>query len=145
MSTWGTGLFASDGAQDFLEGLAELEADDRSSELEREMSELLRDPSRLMRTVFPESLIAAAALVALSLPGGQRIMDRQSSFIADAVSAASLDYPAPELASDALQVLAIVTDPEGLWSKGWRLLEDREEALAGIGMVKEILESAQLM
>jgi hypothetical protein len=145
MSTWGTGLFASDGAQDFLEELAELEADDRVSELAGVMSELLGDPSQLMLTVFPESLIAAAALVALSLPGGHRIMERQSSFIADSVSAAALNHPASELVRDALQVLAIVTAPDGLWSKGWRLSGDKEEALAEVGTVKEILESARSM
>lgn len=141
MSTWGTGLFASDGAQDFLEELAELEAGERASELERAFTELLDDPSLLMRAVFPESLIAATALVALSLPGGHRIMERQSSYVADAVAAALLDQPAPYLAPAALQVLAIVTTPDGLWSRSWRRPEDKEEALSGIEAVKGILES----
>ncbi|MFI6763497.1 DUF4259 domain-containing protein [Micromonospora sp. NPDC050417] len=141
MSTWGTGLFASDGAQDFLEEFAELEAGDRVSELEGIFRELLNDPSLLMRTVFPESLIAATSLVALSLPGGQRIMDRQSSFIADSVGEALLDRPALHLVPSALRVLAIVTAPDGSWSKEWRRPEDREEALGDIEAVREILES----
>jgi hypothetical protein len=143
MATWGTGLFASDSAQDFLEELAELEASDRGRELERVFRELLNDTSMLMRTVFPEPLIAATALVALSLPGGHRIMDRQSSFIANAVADASLDSPALNLVPDALQALAIVTVPDGVWSKGWRRPEDRGEALGEIETVKEILESVQ--
>jgi alpha-glucosidase len=143
MSTWGTGLFASDGAQDFLDDLAELEPADRLSVLEKEFGELLGNPSLLMRTVFPESLIAAAALVALSLPGGQRIMDAQNSFITETVAAAALDRPASELAPDALHVLAIVTAPESDWSRKWRRPDDREDALGDIEAVKAVLQAAQ--
>jgi hypothetical protein len=143
VSTWGTGLFASDGAQDFLEELAELDADDRVPELGRVLREVLDDPSALMRTVFPESLIAAAAVVALSLPGGPRIMVGQSDYIVDAVAAAALDRAAPELATNALRAIAVVTAPDGFWSNAWRDSGDKDEALAGVAIVREVLESAQ--
>jgi uncharacterized protein DUF4259 len=142
MSTWGTGLFASDSAQDFLDDLSELDAGDRILELDRAFTELLADPSALMQTVFPEPLIAAAALVALSLPGGQRIMDLHSRFGSEAIESASLDRPAPDLAANALRVLAIVTAPDGHWSRSWRRPDDRDAALSGIEAVKQILGSA---
>lgn len=141
MATWGTGLFSSDSAQDFLEDLAELSMEERFSEIERVIFKILEDPASLMREVFPETVIAASALVALSLPGGTKILDTESSFVAEAASEASLDRPAPELAPNALRAIAAATSQNGPWRKNWRHQGDQEEAVLNISMVKEILGS----
>jgi alpha-glucosidase len=144
MGTWGPGLFESDSAQDFLDELAGVEAGDRASVLARGFRELLADPSLLWRSILPEPLIAAAALVALGLPGGQRIRDSQRDVAQKAVTSAMPDRPAPELAADALGVLTIVAAPDGSWNTGWRRPEDRDDALSNIEAVRRVLESALL-
>src|SRR5258708_37359146 len=76
MGTFGTGPFDSDGALDFLDGLAELHGGQRREVLERMFLVVRNEPEQLERTVFPDEVVAAAAVVAVSLPGGTSIRQK---------------------------------------------------------------------
>lgn len=71
MGTWGTGYFSGDGAQDLVEELAEMPADQRHEAVERMLLAAATNPDAMWREVFPDTVIAAAALVAATLPAAQ--------------------------------------------------------------------------
>jgi hypothetical protein len=104
MGTSGTGPFDSDGALDFLDGLAELPAGQRREVLERLFLVVRNAPEQLERTVFPDEVVAAAAVVAASLSGGASIRQQlaNTGYDADAILVTEAD---PELAASALSAL----------------------------------------
>jgi len=51
MGTWGTGYFSSDGAQDLVEDLAELAADQRYEAVQRILLAAATDPDAMWRQV----------------------------------------------------------------------------------------------
>jgi hypothetical protein len=68
MSTWGTGLFASDCAQDLLDEMREAAVDARLGKVTTILERTAADPSMIMREYVPEEIIVAAAVVAATLP-----------------------------------------------------------------------------
>lgn len=142
MGTWGTGPFSSDGALDLLDELAELEQEDRVAELARILSVVNNNPELLMKEVYPDEVVAAAALVAISLPGGAKIADSQREAVANELSAAALSSPAYELAESALSALLSVAGPDGLWLRGWTDEEKMASAIQAVGQLRAVLESA---
>jgi len=75
MGTFGTGLFGSDGALDLLDELVDQPAVQRREALERVFSRLRDRPDLLGRKIFPDEIVAAAAVVAAGLPSGESIRD----------------------------------------------------------------------
>ncbi len=75
MGTFGTGPFGSDGALDLLDELVGQPAVQRREALERVFSRLRDRPDLLGRKIFPDEIVAAAAVVAASLPGGEGVRD----------------------------------------------------------------------
>jgi Domain of unknown function (DUF4259) len=73
MGTFGTGPFDNDGALDLLVELAGQPADQRHEVLDRIFSRVRDRPDLLGRKIFPDEVVAAAAVVAASLPGGEGI------------------------------------------------------------------------
>src|SRR5262249_59158418 len=73
MGTFGTGPFGSDGALDLLDELTGQPADQRRETLGRIFSRVRGHPDLLWREFFPDEIVAAAAIVAASLPGGEDI------------------------------------------------------------------------
>lgn len=71
LGTFGTGPFGNDGALDFLDELAGQPAGEHREVLERMFFRVRSRPDLLGWKFFPDEVVAAAAVVAASLPGGE--------------------------------------------------------------------------
>src|SRR5215469_2038600 len=127
MGTWGTGPFSSDGALDFIDGLADQPAGQRREILERIFFRARDRPDLLGWKFFPDEIVAAAAVVAASLPGGEGV--RQD--LADrGYEADTILPPAPdaELNASAAAALQLAAGRDGPWHEGWTNPEDAAQA-----------------
>jgi hypothetical protein len=127
MGTFGAGPFHSDGALDMLDVLATHPAESRHGLVQTMLSRVRDSPDLLMVEYLPDEVMAAAALVAASLPGGEALSATEGVGAREA-RAAALPMPAFDLAALALEVLLLVAGPEGLWNKGWTDEQTRAEA-----------------
>ncbi len=140
MGTFGTGPFSSDGAMDFLEELAERPVERRSAALEHMFMFVKEKPELLWREFFPDQVVAAAAVVAASLPGGQQFDQELEALVEhDLVPDVRLAAPAPDLASAALQALTFVAGPGGPWHQGWTNDTDAAEARETVAVLSQVL------
>jgi len=139
MGTFGTGPFDSDGALDFLDGLAELHGGQRRKVLERMFLVVRNEPEQLERTVFPDEVVAAAAVVAASLAGGTSIRQKlaNSAYDADAIVVTDADH---ELAASALSALGRAAGRDGPWHHGWTSPDDAVRARQTSEQLAAILE-----
>jgi uncharacterized protein DUF4259 len=142
MGTSGTGPFDSDGALDFLDGLAELPAGQRREVLERLFLVVRNAPEQLERTVFPDEVVAAAAVVAASLSGGASIRQQlaNTGYDADAILVTEAD---PELAASALNALRRAAGRDGPWHHGWTSPDDAVRARQTTEQLAAILGQGQ--
>ncbi|GAA3251256.1 DUF4259 domain-containing protein [Dactylosporangium siamense] len=140
MGTFGTGPFSSDGAMDFLGELAERPPERRGSALARMFLFVKDNPELLWREFFPDEVVAAAAVVAAALPGGQQIDEQLEALVEqDLVPDVRLPAPASDLAGAALQALTFVAGPEGPWHQGWTNDTDAAEARETIAVLSRVL------
>jgi hypothetical protein len=140
MGTFGTGPFSSDGAMDFLEELAERPPERRGPALARMFLFVKDNPELLWREFFPDEVVAAAAVVAATLPGGQQFDERLEALVEhDLVSDVRLAMPAPDLASAALHALTFVAGPGGPWLQGWTSDADAAEARETVAALSQVL------
>jgi hypothetical protein len=142
VGTFGTGPFSTDGVLDLLDELGEMSEAERLGELDRLLSALNRNADSLMRDVYPDEIVAVAALVAISLPGGDLILNALDEVVADEVNAATLSSPAVDLVRPALSALDVVAGSNGLWLKGWVDEERRANAERTAAEVRAVLERA---
>lgn len=113
MGTFGAGPFDSDAALDLLDELADRSKGDRPAALARMFTSVTGNPQLLWREYFPDQVVAAAALVAASLPGGESITAPLRDLVDnELVPDGRLPTPAPELAQPALDTLFFVASPE---------------------------------
>jgi hypothetical protein len=139
MGTWGSGLFASDSAQDFLDEMRESGTDARLGRIRTILERTASDPSVIMREYVPEEIVVAAAMIGATLP-----TDVQANWIRDgALQEAIADIePQVSMAPAAASALQAAMD----FNDGWLLSSLRDESdrqslqqeLAGM---KRILES----
>ncbi|CCH19348.1 Conserved hypothetical protein [Micromonospora lupini str. Lupac 08] len=141
MGTFGTGPFSSDGALDFLDELAERPPQKRVEALRHMLGYVLTNRDLLWREYFPDQVVAAAALVAATFPGGEHLRHRLTQ-VAEEPSATILPEPAPDLATSALEALRFVAGPGGPWHQGWTTETDQAEAQRTIDGLTAILEAA---
>jgi hypothetical protein len=140
MGTFGTGPFSSDGAMDFLEELAGRPPGERAAALERVFLLVKEQPDLLGRDLFADEVVAAAAIVAATLPGGRQFDERLETLVEnDLVPDGRLSVPAPEPASIAREALLFVRGPQGLWHQGWTNDTDAAEARATIAALSQVL------
>jgi hypothetical protein len=158
VGTWGTGPFDNDAAGDLLEELAECGPDERAALLRQLFAAVLRDPDAPSYEVaFPagyvdgltgDEVVAAATLVALALPGGERILElpAERAFpgggIADLLADASVSGSARALAPMAAEALRTVTDPARPWSRARIDGGDRELAMGSVAQTLRVLDAA---
>ena len=126
MGTWGTGPFDSDGAMDLVGELARQDAGRRREALEQTFRLAMEHPEKLGRKVFPDEVVAGAAVVAASLPGGEGLLQELAD---DDYAAAAIipndDHSLIDLAREALNLAA---GRDGPWHDGWVRPEDAAEA-----------------
>ena len=143
MGTFGTGPFSSDGALDFLDELAEQPPERRKPTLARMFVAVRDKPEVLWREFFPDEVVAAAAIVAATLPGGQRFDEQLEALVEqDLARDIRLGAPAPELADLALGALELVAGPDGPWLRGWTRDEDAAEARDTITALSQALNDS---
>ncbi|WUR62262.1 hypothetical protein OHS32_13070 [Micromonospora chokoriensis] len=102
---------------------------------------VLANPDLLWREYFPDQVVAAAALVAATLPGGEHLQHRLTQ-VSDEPSAMILPEPVPDLATSALEALRFVAGPGGPWHQGWTTETDQAEAQQTIDGLTAILQAA---
>jgi len=140
MGTFGTGPFSSDGAMDFLEELAERSPERRVPALARMFLFVKNKPELLWREFFPDEVVAAAAIVAATLPGGQQFDEQLETLVErDLAPDVRLAVPAPDLADIALEALTFVAGPEGPWHQGWTNDTDAAEARETVAVLSQVL------
>ena len=142
MGTFGTGPFDSDGALDFLDGLAELHGGQRREVLERMLLVARNEPEQLERTVFPDEVVAAAAVVAASLAGGASVRQQlaNTGYDADAIVVTEADH---ELAASALNALGRAAGRDGPWHHGWTSPDDAVRARQTTEQLAALLRRGQ--
>lgn len=142
MGTFGTSPFGSDGALDLLETLADQPSAQRPQVLERIFFQVLDHPELLGRKSFPDEIVAAAAIVAASLPGGEDIRQELAAQAYDE-RAVLIPAPDPELTASALQALILAAGRDGPWHEGWTNPESAAEARQTSDQVTAILLRSQ--
>jgi len=88
---------------------------------------------------FPDTVIAAAALVAASLPGGADLVDWDEF---ETGEGAALPDPAPQLAAVALDAIGVAVKPGGQWETSWVHEPDKVEAIQGLDRLRSVLRRA---
>lgn len=97
-------------------------------------------PELLWREFFPDEVVAAAAVVAASLPGGQQFEQELEELVDnDLASDVRLPSPAADLASAALQALTFVAGPGAPWHQGWTNDTDAAEARETVAALSQLL------
>ena len=127
MGTFGTGPFSSDGAMDLLDELAERPTRLRPDAVAHMLTYILDNRDLLGREFFPDEVVAAAAVVAAAMPGGeylQRLLATAGHDPQNLIPPA----PAPALAALAVEALLFVAGPDGPWHQGWTDQATRAEA-----------------
>ena len=143
MGTFGTGAFSSDGALDFLEELAERPVARRAAALRHMFEFVLKNPELIGREFFPDEVVAAAAVVAATLPGGRRFHERLGELVDNGIAPdVRLASPVPEMAKTALEALLLVAGPDGPWHRGWTSEADAADARDTITTLSRALGEA---
>jgi alpha-glucosidase len=118
MGTFGTGPFDNDGALDLLDQLVDQPAGQRRVILEQIFFQVRDRPDLLGWRFFPDTILAAAAVVVASLPGGEHVREDLADlgYAPEAILVLSPDHELTALAWDAL---LLVAGPDGPWHDGW--------------------------
>lgn len=118
VGTFGTGPFSNDGALDLLDQLADQPADQRREVLERIFFRVRDSPELLGWKFFPDEIVAAVAVVAASLPGGEGFRQDMAGqgYDVDVILVSALDH---ELNVPALEALLFAAGRDGPWHEGW--------------------------
>lgn len=132
MGTWGTGPFDSDMAEDFLDRLEGLSAAQRAELIDSRLGRALSNSSEEL----PGEVLAAAAVVAASLPSGRDLPWNE-------------DYPGIDswlgmedirnLAPLAARALEVSFPPDGWFWRSWVDEEERSEARTVFETLRTVL------
>jgi hypothetical protein len=135
MASYSTGPFDSDLGQDLLEEYAELTVEERLADLSTVFQGRPSYPDGRRETVGESEALAAAALIAAALPGGEQLAE------VDGVAEAAVPGVSADLVRLALLSLRRLIPPDGWWLRSWSRAEDREESRRTVDGVAGILES----
>ncbi len=127
MGTWGTGAFDSDDALDLIGDLTELDPGQRCEALGRIFRRVREHPDDINWTYGPGQVVAAAAVVAAGLPGGETVLGEITRYGHDAGAILLLALD-PELSDAAFHALQAAAGGDGAWHDGWVTPEKAAEA-----------------
>jgi len=118
MGTFGTGPFSSDGALDLLDKLTGQSVGRRREVLEGIFLQVRDRPGLLGRKFFPDEVVAAAAVVAAGMAGGE---DIRRDLAGQGYGISEVLVPAPDsaLCASALEALLAAAGRDGPWHSGW--------------------------
>jgi hypothetical protein len=138
MAMYNTGPFDSDTAQDLLELYAQLTMEERLANLRLVFLGGARRPDGPFEPVDRTEVIAAAALVALALPGGERVGDLPQIDFAEEIAAAAITEPDAGLIRLALDTLRGVA-ADGVWFSSWLSDADRANSRRTVDVIVGVL------
>ncbi len=139
MAAYNTGPFDSDTAQDLLELYAdELTAEERLANLRAVFRGGPRHPDGPFEPVDQTEVIAGAALVALALPGGDRVTELPQMDFDEEIAAAAIPTPDLELIRIALGALEMVAADDD-WFSRWLDDVDRAESRHVVAVIRGVL------
>ena len=84
--------------------------------------------------MYPSEVVVGAALVALALPGGDRVLRWQKVDVSAELSEAPLNRPDRALVSSALDALRAVADPQREWMRSW--VADDDRSVSGVAAAR---------
>ncbi|MDX3237101.1 DUF4259 domain-containing protein [Streptomyces sp. ME03-5709C] len=136
MSTFGSGPFDSDTAEDFLDELKVQPTAQRLAMVERTLRSGIETGGSTSPSVLPEEVIVAAAVVAANLSAGRSLpWNEEQPGITE-----WLTKPVePALASSAVEALEATLPPDGWWWRSWVHTEDKAEAQEAINRLQAVL------
>jgi hypothetical protein len=117
VGTWGPGAFDNDDALDLLDTLNRQDAAARRQALEQIFRTTRKHPQDLNWALRPAEVVAAAAVVAASLPADEAVAREITGRHYD-VAALVIPDCDPELADAALAALLIAAWRDGAWHQG---------------------------
>ena len=114
----------------------------RREVLERMFLVVRNEPEQLGRTVFPDEVVAAAAVVAASLFGDASIRQQlaKAGYDADAILVTDADH---ELAASTLNGLGRAAGRDGPWHHGWTRPDYAVRAQQTTEQLADLLERGQ--
>lgn len=121
MSTWGSGLFSSDSAQDFLEEMRESTAGARLVKVREILESVSSDPSLIMREYAPEEVLVAAAMIGSTLSTGLHPDWIRDRVLQEAIADIGPQVNLAPVARSALQAAADFND-------GWLISSLKDES-----------------
>ena len=137
MSAWSSGPFDNDAAADLLGELADMPVTQRAGHLMDLFARAVRSPDGA--GTFPPEVVAGAALVAITLPGGDQVLGFQKVDMSAELASAVIVAPPEGLARLAVQALRQVTRPDRDWNESWVDEVDRAEANEAAETVASVL------
>nr|WP_083977775.1 DUF4259 domain-containing protein [Herbidospora sakaeratensis] len=138
MGTWGASLFGSDSAQDFLDIVASMSESERLEHVIQIFEEADRSGDSSTAEVTPEEIIAAASIVAGSLPGGEFVLLSDDY---EGLSDIAFSSVSPAVRDSALRALSSSIPPGGWWWNSWVDPEDRAQMEGAIERIRAVLNT----
>jgi hypothetical protein len=148
VGTWGPGPFSNDQALDLCDELGDMDGDEKAERLRAIFASAVS--SLPAEHVWSSEVVAAAALVALALPGGVVVVSGQDGdFDPDAAENADDEWtpailrrPDAALRELALEAVQAVTRVGNEWHRTWVRDDDRDAALERVSEIVRILRAA---
>jgi hypothetical protein len=137
MSAWNSGPFDNDAAADLLGELAGMSETERPDRLMDLFAGAVQSPDGAQ--TYPSEVVAGAALVAITLPGGDQVLRFQKVDMSEELALAMIAASPDGLARLALQALREVTRPDRFWNKSWLDDMDRSEANEAAEAIASVL------
>jgi Domain of unknown function (DUF4259) len=135
MGTWDAGPFDNDTAADWCGLLRDAEAAKRPDLLRAAVDDVVGNTDGYLDSYYAERVVAAAAVMASQLPGGEPISSAYAS--GDLASEIPADLPAL-----ALRALDRITGEESEWRELWEETDSYPAVLAGLETIRGPLARA---
>jgi hypothetical protein len=148
VGTWGPGPFSNDQALDLCDELGDMDDDEKAERLRAIFANAVS--SSTAERIWSSEVVAAAALVALALPGGAVVVHEEDGDFDpgagenadDEWTPAILRRPDAALSNLALEAVQAVTRAGSEWHSTWVGDDDRDAALERVSDIARILRAA---
>lgn len=138
MSTWGCGPFDSDSAQDLLDEMIPMSPSRRLAAIEEIATSAIEDAETGRTSVAPEAVIAAAAIVAVSLSHDVRLPGIEEAPDLGQWLPRPLPDDLPKLVTTALDV---TLPPGGWWWDSWLDADEKTVMERNIAVIGRVLRA----
>ncbi|WP_346533903.1 DUF4259 domain-containing protein [Micromonospora sp. DPT] len=146
MGTWGRGPFDNDQALDLVDELSDMGDAEKADYLREIFTDALNPTPN--KEIWPKEVTAAAALIAMMLPGGAVAADpeQEGDYELDAEDdwfTALLLHPGPDLRALAYDALRAITSPQSQWFKSRSDDREIDATMAWLDNIGRVLQSRE--